>query len=239
MHTRSLILATSTILLMLSAVVTQPATAAGRGDGACIISSVAPIYNKAKGDKTIGKAEFGDCLAGITTRGILGPEYTFEEEDGRVHVAYFPKKEQKGLYFTAWMNPEDLSRFTYECGCGSSKKAKEECTPFTGVFSFTYNTCFKEARDKKRAEVLKMASKASGAPVVSEDGGATKRLDKALRNEDVISLVKVGLDDALILSKIQGAETTDFDLSTDGIVALRTAKVSNAVIDAMMKARRK
>jgi hypothetical protein len=47
--------------------------------------------------------------------------------------------------------------------------------------------------------------------------------------------VKVGLDDELIISKIQAVAMTDFDLSTESLVALKTATVSNAVIDAMMK----
>jgi hypothetical protein len=230
----------SSILLVGASIAAPGAHAAGRGDGGCIINPNAPIYDKSKGEKLNGTGELGDCVAGITTRGIMGREFLFEEEDGRVHVAFFPTKEEKGLYHTAWMNPADLAKFSYECGCGSNKKAREECTPFSGMFSFVYNTCYKEARDKKRAEVLKQGAAASGSGPASSEGGSTaKRAEKALRNEDVLSLVKVGLDDQLIISKIQAADATDFDLSTDGIVALKTAKVSNAIIDTMMQKAKK
>jgi hypothetical protein len=224
-------------IALLGTCITAPiAHAEGKGAGGCIITPKAPIYHKAKGEEVLGAGELGDCVVGITTRGIMGHEFSFEEEDGRVHVAYFPTKEEKGLYHTAWMNPADLARFSYECGCGSNKRQRAECTPFSGIVSYVYNTCYKEARDRKRGEILKQGAAASGSAAAASEGGASaKGSEKALRNDDVLSLVKVGLDDKLIISKIQGAEATTFDLSTDGIVALKTANVSNAVIDAMMK----
>jgi hypothetical protein len=90
---------------------------------------------------------------------------------------------------------------------------------------------FTEARDKKLEELNKQPQANAAVPT----GSNPPSNEKPLRNDDVLSLVKVGLDDKLIISKIQAAEATDFDLSTEGIVALKTAKVSNAVIDAMMK----
>lgn len=226
----------SAILVLGTLIPAAPARAAGRGDGGCIITPKAPIYAKSKGDKILGNADVGGCVVGITTRGILGEEYVFEEENGRVHVAFLPGKEEKGFYRTAWMDPNDLSKFTYECGCGSNDKERANCTPFSGLVSFVWNTCYREARDKKKAEILKQGAAAPASAAASAESSATaKRPEKALRNDDILSLVKVGLDDKLIISKIQAAEATDFDLSTDGIVALKTAKVSNAVIDAMMK----
>lgn len=227
---------TTTYLLSLAAILcvaATPAIAGGKGDGGCIITPKAPIYNASTGEKVLGNADVGDSIVGITTRGIMPPEFIFEEENGRVHIAYFLGKDESGQYRTAWMNPADIAKFSYECGCGSSKKAREECTPYSGIFSLVYNTCYKEARDKKRAEILKRGE-AVAAPV-SESSATTKRAEKALLNEDILSLVKVGLEDKLIIAKIQAAKSTDFDLSTNGLVALKTAKVSNAVIDAMMK----
>ena len=103
------------------------------------------------------------------------------------------------------------------------------------MFSLVYNSCYKEARDKKKAETLKSGGAAPAPTSSGETSSTAKRTEKALLNEDIISLVKVGLEDKLIISKIQAAKSTDFDLSTNGLIALKTAKVSGAVIEAMMK----
>lgn len=224
----------SLTVILFSAAIT-PAIAAGKGDGGCIIVPKAPVYADSTTDKVLGYAGLGECIVGITTRPLLRPEFIFEEENGRVHIAFFTSKDESGMYRKGWINPADIIRFTYECGCGSTKKTREECTPFSGIFSFVYNTCYKEARDKKRAEILKQGAAASVPAPVAESRTTAKREESALRNEDIVSLVKIGLEDNLIIAKIQAAKSIDFDLSTTGLVALKTAGVSNAVIDAMMK----
>ena len=89
------------------------------------------------------------------------------------------------------------------------------------------------ADDKKKAELLKQGT---ATPASAQEGSVnTKRAEKALRNDDILTLAKVGLDDNLVISKINASEASDFDLSTEGIVALKSGKVSNAVIEAMMK----
>jgi hypothetical protein len=220
---------------------TIPATAAGRGDGGCIIHSKAPLYKHSTGEQLIAIGNIGDCVVGITVRAgfIFGSEYTFEEENGRVHVTFLPDPDEKGMELLGWMNPDDLARFTYECGCGSLKSEREQCTPFTtsSLFPLThiYNACFKEARDKKRAEMRAQAAATATLPV--EQSNTVTQGEKPLLNADIISLVKVGLDDKLIIAKIEAAEATNFDLSTEGLIALKTAKVSNAIIEVMMKPR--
>ncbi|MEI6608200.1 MAG: hypothetical protein WCO53_00470 [Deltaproteobacteria bacterium] len=223
----------SLIIILCSA---ATAIAGGKGDGGCTIAPKVPAYAASTSDKAYGHfEEIGECFVGITTRGIFKPEFIFEEENGRVHIAGFTNKEESGMYITAWVNSADIARFTYECGCGSSKESRENCTPFSGIFSFVYNTCYKEARDKKRAEILKQGVAASVVAPVAESSVNTKNDEKALRNEDIISLAKVGLDDNLIITKIKTAKSVDFDISTTGLVALKAAKISNAVIDTMMK----
>jgi hypothetical protein len=219
---RYLVLAT---LLLVSG---SPAVGAGIGQGGCSIKDGAPMYYRAKGDKLIGTLNRLDCVAGVTTRGILGNEYLFEKENGRVHVAALNYKGEPGRYFTAWMDPADLSTFTFECGCGSTDQDRASCTPLSGanMTIYSWNPCFIKASELKATEL-----KAGGAQAVSGASGN----EKALRNEDVLTLIKVGLDDALISSKIQQSKVVAFDLSTDGIVALKKAGASNAVIDAMMK----
>lgn len=225
------------IIALASAIATEPAMAAGRGDGGCVITPKAPIYRNSRDDKVIGTKDVGDCVAGAT--GIISLDYLFDEENGRVGIMYFPNKEGRGSYQRGWMNSTDLTRFTFECGCSTfSGSPSTACTPFalSSGFDFAYNSCFKEAQDKKKAEIFKQGAATPASATVAVEGGANaKGAEKVLRNDDILTLVKVGLDDKLIISKIRAAKATDFDLSTEGIVALKTAMVSNAVIDVMMK----
>ncbi len=216
--------------------VSSSSMAAGKGEGGCSVTPNAPIYYSSKSDQVIGTVDVGDCVAGITMLGwgMGATEARFDEEDGRVHVGFLPDKKQNAWQSQGWMNPKDLTKFTYECGCGGSRKSNETCTPYSaaGIVNIVYNTCFKEARDMKKAEVLKQGT--ATLTSTSESTGNAKRAEKTLRNDDILSLVKVGLDDKLIISKIQAAEAADFDLSTESIVTLKTTGVSNAVIETMM-----
>jgi hypothetical protein len=56
-----------------------------------------------------------------------------------------------------------------------------------------------------------------------------------LKNADVIKLVRSGVSDAITITSIGRADQTDFDLSPDGIVGLKQAKVGDAVIAAMFE----
>lgn len=194
----------------------------GYGEGGCIIHDNAPVYNEE--GKVLGHGsplahDGTDCVAGITTRGILDPEFTFEHADnGRVHVAFFPNKEQKGLYRTAWLDPADLSTFTYECGCGSTPKSRELCSPFTGLFSFSWNVCFAKARDEKVAELK--------SPQVTE---------KPLTNDDVIALIKADLGDDVVIAKIKNADNAHLSASVDDLLRLKKEGASKAVIEALVK----
>ena len=129
--------------------------AVGLGQGGCSIRDEAPVYKDSDGDKILANVRLHDCVPGITTHGVFGHEFVFERNDDRVHVALPAEKEGKGLFVTGWMNPADLSNFTFECGCGAGKKAEKQCTPFVGPETKDWNQCFSGARDKKQAE-LKM-----------------------------------------------------------------------------------
>ena len=212
----------------------SPALAGGKGEGGCVASkfegdAFAPIYRSEDGDKIEAKAQKGDCFAGITTMG-LSKQYLFERKNGRVHIIYFASPDQKGIQRTAWIKEEDLEPFMYECGCGEGRHKGDECSPLgmAGFATTTWNPCFREARAKKLEEIKSRGS-APARAAGSDVGG------KSLRNDDVLSLVKVGLDDALIVSKVQTATAAEFDLSTDALVSLKKAGVSNAVVAAMMK----
>jgi hypothetical protein len=62
--------------------------------------------------------------------------------------------------------------------------------------------------------------------------GATQLF--ALDNEDLIKLLTVGLDDATIILKMK-TESADYDLSTDGLIALKQVGASDAVIQAALR----
>ena len=57
---------------------------------------------------------------------------------------------------------------------------------------------------------------------------------KPLTNDDIISLARAGLSDAVIVSAIQKSPT-QFDLGPEGLVYLKKSGVSNAVIEAMIE----
>lgn len=57
---------------------------------------------------------------------------------------------------------------------------------------------------------------------------------KKMSNDDVTQMVGLGLTDDVIIDKIRSAPASDFDTSIDGLKALKAAKVSDAVIRAMI-----
>ncbi len=85
------------------------------------------------------------------------------------------------------------------------------------------------------------APPAAAAPSDAErpaDKAATKedsttQAPKPMTNEDVLKLVGAGIGDEVILTRIRSGPTA-FALDTDGIVQLRKAGVSDAVLSAML-----
>jgi hypothetical protein len=67
----------------------------------------------------------------------------------------------------------------------------------------------------------------------SSTGHASKQKD--LTNADVISLVKAGLGDKVILDKIHASPGQNFDTSTDALIHLKKSGVSSVIIDAIVK----
>jgi len=209
---------------------TVSAGAQGRAEGAIVIRDGAPVYIKSEGSAIQDTRVRGDFVAGATTLGITIQSYQFEEENGRVHVDYFRDKDQKGMARLGWMDPADLSRFTYECGCGSRHKP---CSPFSEQgFLMRWNTCYLEAKDRKASELGKPAAESAGPPAKPEDN-KPKSNEKPLTNADVLAMSKAGLGDELIVSKIQQAPS-NFDTSPDALIRLKKAGVSNAILDAMV-----
>jgi len=60
---------------------------------------------------------------------------------------------------------------------------------------------------------------------------------RKLTNHDITEMVSLGLSDDVVVDKIHAAEATDFDTSIEGMKALKAAKVSDAIIRAMINPR--
>ena len=70
----------------------------------------------------------------------------------------------------------------------------------------------------------------------AQDGSPTH---KRFSNQDVISMVQLGLSDDLVIAKIRaaaakGADSVSFDTGPGGLKALKDASVSDAVISVMI-----
>lgn len=70
-------------------------------------------------------------------------------------------------------------------------------------------------------------------------GQESPNLAKRLTNQDIISMVELGLSEDVIITKIRsasaaGAGNTSFDTSVEGLKALKAAKVPDAVIKVMI-----
>jgi hypothetical protein len=70
-------------------------------------------------------------------------------------------------------------------------------------------------------------------------GQESPGLSKRLTNQDIISMVEVGLSEDVIITKIRsvsasGEGATSFDTSVDGLKALKAGKVPDSVIKVMM-----
>jgi len=64
---------------------------------------------------------------------------------------------------------------------------------------------------------------------------AGQQAQKPLTNEDVISMVKNGLPESVIIGSMQ-ANPTSFDVTPNGLIALKKAGVGQKVMDAMLSA---
>ena len=63
--------------------------------------------------------------------------------------------------------------------------------------------------------------------------GARSSAQEVLTNDSIIGMVKAGLPESIIITKI-GASERKFDTSTDGLVKLKAANVPDKIIEAMI-----
>ena len=65
---------------------------------------------------------------------------------------------------------------------------------------------------------------------------ATANAQETMTNDEVISLAKAGLNPSLIVGKIRTSKT-NFDMSTDALIKLKQAGVSDEIVTAMLEAK--
>src|SRR5258708_15161150 len=165
------------VLALGLAMVASPLWAAGKGQGALVNRDGAPVYQTADASDPVVVLNRGKAVSAISGNIVLKPDYRFDEaESGRVRVNYFATADDRGKFQIGFMDPHDLSKFTYECGC---RKDARDCSPFDtrGLkFSFSWNVCFQEARD---AKLEQLDATASSPPAASPPGPATAQAPSA------------------------------------------------------------
>jgi hypothetical protein len=199
-----------------------------KGEGAVVIRDGAKVYKDSDDNEVSRTLKRGTFVVGFTKIFMGMGEYELLEKDGRFQVA-FPV-EGTAVLKGGWMNPADLSRFAYDCGCAA------ECAPVTGNFSQArWNPCFLEAAETKLDRLR--GQWATSAPPPAGKAAPPARPasnEKALTNADVVALCKADLGDDVVIAKIQQAPNEALDVSTEALVALKNQGVPKPVIQAMV-----
>jgi len=200
-----------------------------KGEGAVVVRDGAPGYESKSSTDVKKTFKRGDAVAGMHKE-FIAVTYEFFEENGRVRVV-FPK-EDSVLMEDAWMDPDDLLTFVYDC-CDA------DCIPVKGSLKRSeWNPCFKEGINKARAQMA--SSRRDSPPSGGREGGSPSRSsssskEKPLTNDAIVAMVKADLGDDLVIAKIQQAPREALDVSPEALVALKGQGVSKAVLDAMIK----
>ena len=92
------------------------------------------------------------------------------------------------------------------------------------------------ATDTPQAPVASTVSSAPEKAAAATTDTASPNKSKKMTNADVIELVRAGLSELVVANSIRQAPERDFDLSPQGLVALKKAKVSDSLIVAMQGA---
>lgn len=200
-----------------------------RGEGGIVVRDGVPAYTSKSSMDVKRTFDRGEAVVGVHKE-FIAYTYEFFAENGRVQVA-FPKEDSAVLEM-AWMDPEDLLQFTYEC-------CDEHCIPVKGSLKRAeWNACFNEGASAARARLSATerpqsvdASPAASRPAQGTGGPA----ERPLTNDDVIAMVKADLGDDLVIAKIQQAPSEALDVSTEALVRLKSSGVSRAVLDAMLR----
>ena len=113
--------------------------------------------------------------------------------------------------------------------------AGEDLTLTTGTVSTKGRTVGDSLFDASGKEWVR--SSAGGNVPATPPAAKSGAGDTSFTNTDILKLVEAKLPDTVILSKIKSS-SCNFDVSTDGLVKLKQANVSDSVVQAMMDCKR-
>src|SRR5258707_137574 len=87
------------------------------------------------------------------------------------------------------------------------------------------------AQTARRAAPAAAPKPAAAAPAPV---AAAALVPAALTNQDVLKMVQAGLGESVVLATVRTAGATSFDLSPDGLIALKKGGVSDAIVSVMI-----
>ena len=138
------------------------------------------------------------------------------------------------MYVSA-QNPSDRLQLNTD----NSFSLQEAGQKYRGTFAVIGNTV-EIAIDANTKTLMTMQGNTLTDPsgqiwALGEQPAPTASRAPDLRNEDIIKLAKVGIDDATIIAKIESSKC-QFDTSTDALIQLKQSGVSAAILKAMVGA---
>jgi putative oligomerization/nucleic acid binding protein len=173
------------VVVLLACFLSAREVAADKKGEAGIALEEIPVYPRSDSLEAGVTLKKGQPVAAIRNVGLkllgLG-QYIFDEKDGRVQVMYFPGEDPtRGKFYNGWIDPAKLAKFYYDCSCGAKK---DDCDPIVtrGLrFSFTWNSCFNDAWERKAAELAQAATKQSDPAKKESAEERLKKLDELLK----------------------------------------------------------
>lgn len=174
--------------------------AAKLGEAAIVIREGAQIFEESDEPDIADSATKGEIVAYFT--GSIGsPNFMMTERDGRVKVLYLRGDDpQWKMFEIGWMNPADLSSFTYDCECSRVKG----CTPLTDHPSrfraFSWTPCLKQSGTAHAAQLQ------SVQPAPSPESSSEGKLSVSSKCtvDQILKMKEAGLSDAQVKAACGG-----------------------------------
>jgi hypothetical protein len=188
-----------TIVAVTAALASATSRAAQLGEAAIVLHDNAPIYEESDEPDIADHAAKGEIVAYLTGR-IASPTFMKSENNGRVKIMYLRGDDPDWkMYQQGWMNPTDLSDFTYDCECSHTKG----CTPLTDhplrFRAFAWTVCLRQSGATHAKEVL-----AAEAATARAGSGSKSPANAKCTVDQVLKIKQAGLTDAQIKAACGG-----------------------------------
>jgi hypothetical protein len=174
--------------------------AAQLGEAAVVLHDNALIYEESDEPEIADHATKGEIVAYITGN-IASPTFMKSASGGRVKVMYLRGDDPDWkMYHQGWMNPTDLSDFTYDCECSHTKG----CTPLTDhpfrFRAFAWTVCLRQSG----ATHAKGALAAEAATAPTEKSDSKSKANTKCTVDQILKMKQAGLADAQIKAACGG-----------------------------------